>query len=261
LILINKITNILNKQYYLDFEIADCRYAFLVNNIPWYNDGSGGSLATRVLIHQFIYEGTNTLTVNISPLSENGFAYTTYFEARIMEIDDQQQEKILLELKYRFNDAKPLPAYKGEGNFEIEKLDFTPAAWLACKVKKIENRQQSIIMRYYNKLYTLCRTGAVDSFMKEALIKDKYFMERFELDPAIRLPYVKEKFSDLFTNWAFSDYDHTIWNLKSYAQNRLFTFELANGNSPIEFSNKLSQMKVNIPVYLTLVNDEAQWVL
>jgi hypothetical protein len=232
-----------------------------VNDIPWFSDSSGGSLSTRILIHQFIYEGENTLTVNITPLTEKGFGYTTYFEARIIEVDDREQEKIIMEIKYNYDDATPLPAYKGLGKFIIEKLAYKPAAWLACNIQKLENKHLSILTRFYHNIHQMCQSGDIEGFMEAATEKDAFFIERFELDANIRLPYVRKKFEDMFTNWQYSNYNHSLWNVKAYANNRLFTFELANGNSPIEFSEDKSQMKVNIPVYMTIINETVKWVL
>ncbi|HMP92957.1 MAG TPA: hypothetical protein PKD90_08815, partial [Phnomibacter sp.] len=122
------------KDYFLDFEIADGGFEIWVNDIPYFKDASGGSVATEVLVNHFVHQGKNELRIKFFPLEAAGFKLTSYFKASIIaRTNDEKSSNILVSVQFVFEakeDQQSLPMVEQAGQFDIAELLFKPALWV-----------------------------------------------------------------------------------------------------------------------------------
>lgn len=248
--------------YFIQFAVSSCEFEMRINDIPAFRYRSNGSIATKLYINHLVGNKENIFSINLLPLDKTGFVLTTLFEGKIVHTINGR-ETVLCETSFVYSSKNPVPAMSLQEVFKIPTPMLKESLWLKNDVKELNESQKGKVKNKFSFLFNLFRTKNVNEIMEEGYNKDYYFCDRYFMNIDERTKYLQSdlenKLNDI--SWQFTDYKETEWIFKSYANNKLFTYELSNFLSPIELKNTSLGQNVNLPIYLTLIDNEVVWVL
>ncbi len=251
------------KDYYcVYFTFSACRFEISVNDIPVLRYDDGGSVSTRMFINQFVDSGKNKIKIVMLPQDESGFKLTTMGKISVVHVLGGL-EKELTELSYAYDDTNPLQVVSLDGNFVIANLPFKASPWSAVEPFPLADLEREQLNRGFRRLMSLFSRKDINEIMSAGRSKDDFYIERYYYPDQERRSYIRNFFSEKFgdPDWQSSTYFESHYQLKEYADARLYSFELSNLRSPIELHNPVRKMRVNVPVFFVRREGEFEWVL
>ena len=251
-----------NDYYVADFIFANCDFEVYVNQIPVLRNMTGGQIGTSMIVNQMIEPGPNTFSVNIIPHGKNGFDLTSVCIFKILH-KRGEEVKTLAEAKFAYNDEQPVPLGNLSGGFVVNSTLIRESIWHKNPEQDLNDQQKADLHAAFARLLGLFRKKDIDAIMVQAKLKDNHFIERYFIDKQERLEFIRNYFLNIFNNdqWKLATYFDNQYGLRPYANNKLYSFELFNLNSPLELRDDIDKWKVNVPVFFAFLDGKPTWVL
>lgn len=247
--------------YFFKFMISSCRFEIRINDIPLLSYPGPGSVATQLYINQYLNTGRNTFSVTMLPVTDDGFVPTSHCMLQAIHTINGK-ETILAEAQWRWDSEQPLPIWSITQPFMVT-TPLVASPWMELPEKKeLSNEDRSHINHTYRLILDAFRKGNIQAISQLSSPRDNFFAARYHLNPDARKEEIKAALQTMISSCTFEDSPMSAWAFKTYAGNRLFTFELPDTRSPVRFKKTGTDQMGTVPVILSIdKNNAVNWIL
>jgi hypothetical protein len=248
---------------YLKFRSSTCRFEIFLNDVLLFEQDSDGTSSTKIPLNHLLLNGVNTLKLIIAATDDIELTENSKLEVFLELIDakfqNEGEQKPFLTLS-KADDQNT--SFQISGEFIYAGTLLADCPWLNVSPKNLLQKERNAIEELLM-ITKAFREMDVNEILRLSDFKDKWYASSYGFSFPERIKLIRNKYIGLFDNpnFSFNAANPASWIRRNAAFGKLLNYYLPNGNSPVHFTNTEEEAEIDIPIYLTLVDNDIKWVL